>query len=219
MKRREFVKLTLPNDLSYLPVARACVREAAQKFAFAGGDLDHIDLALEEAVSNVIEHAFDAGEESTFDLIVESFARGLRLIIKEKGIPFDPSLLPRYNPEKVLEEGTSGMGMFLMQEVMDEVSFRNLGPEGKETHLIKFRRDKNIEECLPAAELAPEPQAPPPLARKIDYDIRGILPGEAIEISRCAYKTHGYTFFDDHIYYPERVMKRGKSAGGKKTAA
>ena len=32
-------------------------------------------------------------------------------------------------------------------------------------------------------------------------------PEEAIEVSKCAYKSHGYTFFDDHIYYPERIVE------------
>ncbi|MGA2986751.1 MAG: hypothetical protein ABSG32_23360, partial [Terriglobia bacterium] len=34
---------------------------------------------------------------------------------------------------------------------------------------------------------------------------------EAIEISRCAYKSHGYSFFDDHIYYPERLVELNRS--------
>jgi len=34
---------------------------------------------------------------------------------------------------------------------------------------------------------------------------------EAIEISRCAYKSHGYSFFDDHIYYPARLVELNRS--------
>jgi serine/threonine-protein kinase RsbW len=36
-------------------------------------------------------------------------------------------------------------------------------------------------------------------------------PAEAVEIARCAYKSHGYTFFDDHIYYPERIVELNKT--------
>jgi serine/threonine-protein kinase RsbW len=32
-------------------------------------------------------------------------------------------------------------------------------------------------------------------------------PSDAIEISKCAYKSHGYSFFDDHIYYPDHLIE------------
>lgn len=43
--------------------------------------------------------------------------------------------------------------------------------------------------------------------KRIDYDVRLMEPKEAIEISKCAYRSHGYTYFDDHIYYPERIVE------------
>jgi len=34
---------------------------------------------------------------------------------------------------------------------------------------------------------------------------------EAIEISKGAYKSHGYTFFDEHIYYPEQIVEMNRA--------
>ena len=104
MRTQDVLKLTIPNDLSYLPIAQTCVRETAQKFGFEGAALVKIELAVEEAVTNVIQHAFDSTETSTFDIICERIPPGIRIRIKEKGLPFDPSILPQYDPSKLMEE-------------------------------------------------------------------------------------------------------------------
>jgi serine/threonine-protein kinase RsbW len=134
---RHALKLTCPCDLSYLRLVQSFVREAARFVGFEGEDLYKIELALEEAVTNVMKYAFaDDDEFQTFDVICERVQLGLRIIIKEKGIPFDPGQLPRFDPASDLDSvASSGMGLFLMRESMDEVAFFNLGPEGKETHL------------------------------------------------------------------------------------
>lgn len=211
MKRRDFLKLTLPNDLSYISIAQLCARELAKKIGFSGDDLYNIELAVEEAVNNVIQHAFEADESSTFDVICERIPLGIKINVKEQGIPFDATLLPEFDPRSIADDQPSkGLGIFLMREAMDEVSFHNLGPEGKETHLIKYLHNKNIEEYLTAAELEETRETerqPPSVNRKIDYEVRLMEPREAIEISKCAYRSHGYTYFDDHIYYPERIVE------------
>jgi anti-sigma regulatory factor (Ser/Thr protein kinase) len=216
MPTRDFLTLTLPNDPSYSLIAQLCVRELAKKFGFDEKALREIELGLDEAVSNVIEHAFEADESNTFEIIAERVALGIRIIIKEKGIPFDPDQLPRFDPASLLEDGpVTGLGLFLMKAAMDEVSFVNLGPEGKETHLIKYLHHQNIKEQVPSSELQFEEicsPKPPSLQKAIDYDVRLMEPREAIEVSRCAYKSHGYSYFDDHIYYPERIIALNKSS-------
>jgi len=58
---------------------------------FAGDDISRIELAVEEAVSNVVQHAFlDDDEPGAFDIGCEQVTLGLRIIIREKGIPFAP---------------------------------------------------------------------------------------------------------------------------------
>jgi len=216
MKRREFLKLTLPNDLSYVSIAQLCAKELAKKIGLSGDDLYNIELAVEEAVNNVIQHAFAADESSTFDIICEHIPLGIKINIKEQGIPFDPGQLPAFDPLSIAaDQPSKGLGIFLMKEAMDEVSFHNLGPEGKETHLIKYLHNKSIEEYLTAAELNENRAAPgklPAVGKRIDYDVRLMEPKEAIEISKCAYRSHGYTYFDDHIYYPERIVELNNSS-------
>jgi anti-sigma regulatory factor (Ser/Thr protein kinase)/RimJ/RimL family protein N-acetyltransferase len=212
MRTKDALKLTIPNDISYLPIAQLYVREAARKFGFEGSALIKIELAVEEAVSNVIKHAFDSSETSTFDIICERIPPGIRIRIKEKGLPFDPAILPQYDPSKLMEEWAArGLGMHLMKESMDEVTFHNLGLEGKETHLIKYLPGKHAGEQDSEPTDAQKPTEPEVIQEKIDYDVRGLESAEAIEVSRCAYKSHGYTFFDEHIYYPDRLVELNRT--------
>jgi len=212
-QKKDVLKLSIPGKLPYFPIARLFVQETAGMFGFEGDDLYKIVLAMEEAVTNVMKHAFEDDEHDTIDILCERVPLGMKIIIREKGIPFDPEQLPEYTPAVDLESiSTSGMGIFLMRESMDEVSFHNLGMDGKETHLVKYLPVKNIEEYLTGEEMKQEKVAPAePIKGKIDYDVRRMNHSEAIEISRCAYKSHGYTFFDDHIYYPDRLIELNKS--------
>ena len=208
------LKLTIPNDLSYLDISLNFIRETALKFGFSQPQLGQLELAGEEAIANVIKHAFEKGEHSTFDIICERTPLGIKVVIKDKGIPFDPTLLTLYDPAKVSAENrTAGMGVFLMKQAVDMVSFVNLGIGGKETRLIKYLPHKNIEEYFPGQKLEVEdqPPAPAPIMEKIPYDVRRMRPEEAIEVSRCAYKSHGYSFFDDNIYFPERLAELNRS--------
>ncbi len=215
MRKHHFFKMTLPNDISYLPVVQLSVKEVATKFGFDGDAIYKIEIALEEAVINVVKHAFEADEVSTFDVICEQLPLGMKIIVKEKGMPFDPNRLPVYNPMGNLEEADSGgLGIHLMRELMDEVSFRNLGPDGKETHLVKYLQHKNIREYFEASELVAHTEigkASSVVDERIPFIVRRMEPREAIEISKGAYKSHGYTFFDSHIYYPDQIVELNRT--------
>lgn len=210
MQLNESIKMTFPNRLSYSFIIQSFVREIAKMIGFASDSLEQIDIAIEEAVSNIMVHASDE-ENPTFDIICEKIAGGIKITLKEKGIPFDPDHIKKFELSKALEDlPTSGLGIYLIQKMMDELSFHNLGPQGKETVMIKY---------LPGADnLKNQPETlhgdktPVIITEKIEYDVRGLEEFEAIEVSRCAYKTHGYTFFDDHIYYPERLVTMNQTS-------
>ena len=209
MKNFESIKMTFPNTFDYSFLVQSFVREIAKNIGFTGGSLDQIDIAIEESVSNIMVHVRDE-ENPTFDIICEKIPDGIRITLKEMGIPFDPDHIRKYemskNPEDV---PTKGLGIYLIQKMMDDLSFRNLGPQGKETVMIKYLQGNSsgIQE-----EVDVEKEVTGVITEKIGYDVRGLEEHEAIEVSRCAYKTHGYTFFDDHIYYPERLVEMNETS-------
>jgi serine/threonine-protein kinase RsbW len=210
MENNESIQMTFPNKVSYSFMVQTFIREIAKAAGFAGDELMQIDIAVEESVSNVMVHASDEGNP-TFDIICEKIPGGIRIRLKEMGIPFDPEQIKKFEITKNLDTiPTTGLGIYLIQKMMDDLSFRNLGMHGKETVMVKYLPGAARQQS--EAETAIQKQEPGIITEKIDYDVRGLVEREAIEVSRCAYKTHGYTFFDDHIYYPERLVEMNRTS-------
>lgn len=202
-------RLIIPNDLAFLPIAISFVRENAVMIGFDDQATKDIELAAEEAVSNVIQHAFSPGEKEEFSIICEPTTLGLKIVIKDKGQPFDPTSAPEYNADHP-EEADAGLGLFLMRQFMDDISFHILGREGKELHLVKYLHGEPAH-GPPTKHTATGPASSDlqtPLAPKsVPFLVRLAEPAEAIEISKCAYDAYGYSYGHEHLYYPERLSK------------
>jgi len=197
--------LTVPNDTAHLPVIGAYVTACASQFGFSESDASHIRLAVDEACTHVIETAFELGEEATFTVTCQTSEVGLQVIIADKGMPFNPAAIADYDPEAGLDRELGGLGFYLMKQVMDEVRFVSKGWEGKELHLVKYLEAGHITTLLSPEDLRPYEVKvePAPPGR---YLFRMMKPNDAIEVARCVYKTYGYTYPGEHVYYPERLI-------------
>ncbi|RPI79884.1 MAG: GNAT family N-acetyltransferase [Desulfobacteraceae bacterium] len=210
-KQLETSTLIVPNDLTYLAAIQAYTGEVAKAMGFQKVDIQMTLLALEEAVANVVEHAFEPDEKVTFQITLEPLTSGLKIIIKDKGLPFAPNLVPEYTAPTDLDDPIAGgLGSFLMKKGVDEISFHNLGREGKELHLIKNLPDKNIVEYRDTADLAlyskPPAEKIVPTEKK-DFMVRLMEPSESFEVSRLFYRAYGYSYGIDSIYYPDRFER------------
>jgi serine/threonine-protein kinase RsbW len=204
-------KLTIPNNLSYLTMAINFVLENATIIGFEDKEIKDIHLAVEEAVSNVIEHAFLPEEDAEFTIICKRIPLGLKTIIREKGKPFDPMVIPKYEPNNP-EEGVSkgGLGLYLMHQFMDDISFHILGRDGKEVHLTKYLHGSTIRESESLTKpygnrISAQKESYAP--KSIPFSVRMAKPSEAIEISKCAYDAYEYSYGHEHIYYPDRLKE------------
>ncbi len=206
----ESVKLTLPAKVAYLPIVTETARHYAAMVGFSEDDIYKIVLSVEETVTNIIHHSYVYQEVSpTFDIsFCTSEPYGISIRIDDKGMPFDPSKLPVYDSAKAAADmDISGLGLQLIRGMMDRVEYRNLGRDGKESLLIKYcsasddkrnRTGVSPQECSLSGEADQVP---------VECTVRRLNPDEAIEVSRGAYKSHGYTFFNDAIYYPQKIRE------------
>ena len=203
------ILLTIPNKLNYITITQSLVREMATIMGYLKPEIMKLELAVEEAVKNIIEHSFAPGEETTFDMIVEPHITGIIIHFKDKGFPFDPIEFPDYDPNNksnVLE--AKGLGIFLIKQLVDEVSYINLGRNGKEIVLFKYLNKKSIKDIITKLELEKaekEKKAKPLPAGSIKFSVQRMKPEEAIAVSKCAYTTYGLTYVHEDIYFPERV--------------
>jgi anti-sigma regulatory factor (Ser/Thr protein kinase) len=194
----EFSKLTIPNDHSYVKVAVSYADSVAGKLGFSERERADIRAALSEVVTRIIEHAFEPRERTVFDIACERVPLGLKITVSDAGIPFDPR-----------RDSKRDGGTLLTKNLMDEVSFNNLGRNGKETILVKYLRNQDITEYFQACHLEPYAQASQPTkhaAHPIRFTVRQMKPDEAIEVSRAVYRAYGYSYAVPHVYYPERIV-------------
>lgn len=206
-------ELILPNDVRFLQIARAYVRELAILAGMSQVNARNLELAVEEACTNTIEFAFEPGEQGSFILrgILEPSA--LILSIQDQGIPFDQSLAPTYKPPQNCDASQvciDGMGLYLIRHAADKIDWINHGRDGKELRLTKYLPRSDVTEHLSDAELAPfrdnEPPAPPQ-----NYTVRRLGPDESIWVAQCIYQAYGYSYPDDFLYYPERIARMNET--------
>lgn len=209
-RKSDEVRMTIPAEERFIPLATETARQYAGIIGFSEDNLYKIELAVEEAVQNVIHHGLAEPDDTpTFDISFSiSEPYGICIRIGEKGIPFDPSKVSVYDPAQAsMYFEMSGLGVQLIRGMMDTLEYRNLGLGGKETVLVKYlgtaRQGKGAaDKALPAAEEKKDGVSEP-----LPFNVRRLEPAEAIEVSRGAYRSHGYTFFNDVIYYPEKIRE------------
>ena len=206
MRHFDKTVLTLPNDISYLPLIAAYVHKVALMVGFEPEDALKLQLAVEEGVTAIVTPSFVTGEKVNFQIIAEKVPLGIRFILKDQGMPYDPTCFPDYDPASLLEgEPSTALSLFMMKQAADRLEFVNLGKDGKETHIIKYLPVQSVEQCLTEPEQCELPKELTPAVLP-EYHIRYLLPEEAVEISRLAYFAYGYTY-KSYIYYPERIRE------------
>ena len=197
--------LKIPNSLDYLPLCATFIEHNALLIGFIPEEVRAISLATEEAISNIILHAYAPGQYDIIEINCWQTPLGIEIIIKEKGMPFDSNQFPIYDPESLETDDPQGLGLYLIKQTVDEVIFTNRGSEGRETHLVKYITQCPIEDILHDNQKEETHKA---ITRhKCDFTIRRLEEGEAIEVSRAIYRIYGYNYFNEHAYYPERIER------------
>lgn len=108
----------------YLDEIRDFVGKVAREGSFSDKDVYNIQLATDEAASNIIEHAYEGVSDGVLDLSCGMVGDGITIILTDYGESFDPSAVPMPNLKADLSERKiGGLGIYLMRKLMDEVHY------------------------------------------------------------------------------------------------
>jgi serine phosphatase RsbU (regulator of sigma subunit) len=124
--RRTPVKeiLTLNNDIEELNKLEPFLNSFFQKNDVDQAILSKLDLALEEALANVIMYAYPKGENGEVSLAIELKDGVVCSEISDRGMPFNPLHQQEANLDVALEERKiGGLGIHLIKEIMDSVGY------------------------------------------------------------------------------------------------
>ena len=117
-------KLTLHNDVQQISKLADFVDAIAEEASIDSSLAMSLNLALEEAVTNVVMYAYPAGDEGDVDIVAELSDGSLLFTISDKGIPFDPTKKEDADITLGVEERQiGGLGIFLVRQLMDTVEY------------------------------------------------------------------------------------------------
>jgi hypothetical protein len=188
-------RVTICADAGFLPPVIEFVKQMT--FRLGLGDAEHMDRAVELVCLNVIEHAFGPEEERFFDVHVLRRPGQVVVAIEDQGLPFD---------YKRLQDGEDRTVLETLHRSFDETRFVNLGRRGNRVELLKHLPHTDVRDHLPEDEHRRTVEATA-AQEDVPLEIRMMHPDESFELSRCVYRSYGYSYDWDYIYYPDRIRE------------
>jgi len=131
--------LHIESRTERLIVVRDFVSEAAREAGFSDEDISKIALAVDEACTNVIKHAYKFDPGKTLTISVQRGDSTFVVSIRDTGNGFNPTALqPPDMKEYLTHFRRGGLGVLLMKTLMDKVEYSFEPGQPNEVRLIKF---------------------------------------------------------------------------------
>jgi anti-sigma regulatory factor (Ser/Thr protein kinase) len=128
-----------------LDPVRTFVAEAAEACSLEPAAIYAVQLAVDEAFTNIVEHAYGGECDEKIECICQVARNGLNISLRDCGKPFDPQAVPSPDLEAGLEEReVGGLGLYFIYQLMDKVqfSFFNDPETGKTCNVLKLYKRK-----------------------------------------------------------------------------
>ena len=120
--------LILHNDIQQIPQLADFLESIAEEKKLPQSLTMSLNLALEEAVTNVILYAYPQDADGLVDIEAIIRPHEVEFILSDNGIPFDPTTTPPIDISLGVEERPlGGLGMHLVRQIMDSVLYRRDG--------------------------------------------------------------------------------------------
>jgi serine/threonine-protein kinase RsbW len=115
------VSFTMASDPRYLPVVRGAVGALTAAIGWGEAECRAIVLALDEAIANIIRHAYHGRSDGLIELECRESADGLEVSMLDNGEPPD---LSKICEREVGGDQPGGLGTHIIREIMDSVSYQ-----------------------------------------------------------------------------------------------
>ena len=127
----ETIKMEVTSNPEYVSIIRLTVSGIANKIGFSLDDIEDIKVAVSEACTNAIKHSLDDKFLVQFSVL----ENGLTIEVEDKGTGYDVESLQEpdlTNPKE------SGLGLFIIKTLMDEVSTISNSDVGTRVKMTKY---------------------------------------------------------------------------------
>ena len=133
-------KATYPARYESLSELRKFARRAAKATGLSEKAVYAVQMAVDEAFTNIIEHAYGGESDEKVECQCVIGEDGLTIWMRDCGTGFNPEDIKDPDLDAPLEERTAGgLGLFFMRQLMDEVQFSfKQGEEGQDCNILKM---------------------------------------------------------------------------------
>ena len=139
LRAKKKYHLRIPSQTDNLEIIREFVTQIARKVGFREDETSKIELAVDEACTNVIEHAYSKDERKLIDIAIQIDPQKFTVIITDQGKGFNAKRLKKIDMKKYLEEmRVGGLGIHLMHTLMDEIDFDVVGGRKNQVKMVKY---------------------------------------------------------------------------------
>jgi serine/threonine-protein kinase RsbW len=140
--KKKYITKTIPSRTDCLIEIREFVGSAARSFGFSEEETANIILAVDEACTNIIKHAYQYVADKKIEVAITQDNDVFEVKIFDNGRTFDPSTLqPPDLKEHIGHQRRGGLGVYLMKRLMDKVEYNFKPGKRNEVTLIKYRQD------------------------------------------------------------------------------
>lgn len=118
-------KLYIENKIEALPLLTQKLEAIGDEWQLPMPIVMNLNLVLEEAVTNIIFYAYTDKKKHQIGITLQKIDNQLIVIITDDGIAFDPT--QNKSPDTTLsveERKVGGLGIFLIQKIMDSVEYQ-----------------------------------------------------------------------------------------------
>lgn len=125
------ITVSFPGRFSSLNLIRNFYTDAARQAGLDEKSVDEVQLAVDEAATNIIEHAYEGENKGDIECSYSINVEGLRVIMRDFGKPFNPKDVKQ--PDLVSDvccREPGGLGLHFMKSLMDSVEFSFNGHGG-----------------------------------------------------------------------------------------
>jgi serine/threonine-protein kinase RsbW len=129
-----------PGRYESLPLIGENIRKACESAGFDSCTAYYIETAVDEACSNIIEHAYGGENIGEIKCVYTLDADSITIILQDKGNSFNPDQVTAPDLQAPLEDRKNhGLGLYFIRKIMDEVTFESSPENGNILTLKKHK--------------------------------------------------------------------------------
>lgn len=148
MEAFDYIEMKVPAKAEYIGVMRLTLSGIANRLSFSYDAIEDLKVAVSEAVTNAVEHAYGKNESGEITVGFGLYEDRIEIMVADRGGSFNLEEVksetgPYRSDEPVEKIREGGFGLFLIEALMDEVKINN--KYGVMVIMTKYNREEEVD--------------------------------------------------------------------------